>query len=174
MILELQNLMHGLPDVSRIDCLGTVPVATVLVSRACRCGTMTVVALGSMLLITCGAALWVCVLAWSGGVILGCVIFGNAPGMLHWVMRWWVRAFACRTYLEVGLLANMVGDALLTLWIAVHSSWPMLASTLCPSSPTLCFGAGEGFPEIYASRCCARSFRTLRVLALHLMVSMFS
>jgi hypothetical protein len=63
----------------------------------------------------CGAALWVCVLAWIGGAILGCVIFGNVPGVLHQVMHWCVRNFACSTCLDVGLLANMVGGALLAL-----------------------------------------------------------
>jgi len=44
---------------------------------------MSVVASGCMLVITCGAALWVCVLAWIGGAILGRVIFGNMPGVLR-------------------------------------------------------------------------------------------
>jgi hypothetical protein len=69
-ILELQNLMCGLPDVSHVDCLGAVPVATVLVFCACRCRTVSVVA-SSGLMITCGAVLWVYVLAWSGGTIFG-------------------------------------------------------------------------------------------------------
>jgi hypothetical protein len=90
-------------------------VVTILVFRACRCGTVSVVASGGMLLITCGAALRVCVLAWSSGAILGCVIFGNVPGVLRQVVHWCVRAFACRTCLEVALLPNMVGGALLTL-----------------------------------------------------------
>jgi hypothetical protein len=114
-ILELWNLMCGLPDVNLVDRLGAMPVATVLVFHACRCGTVSVIALGGVLMIMCDAALWVCVLAWSGGAILGRVIFGNAPGMLRQVVHWCVRAFACRTRLEVGLLANMVGGALLTL-----------------------------------------------------------
>jgi hypothetical protein len=88
MILELRNLMCRSPDVSHVDCLGAVPVATVLVFHACRCGTVRVVPLGGMSLITCGAVLWVCVLAQSGGAILGCVIFGNAPGVLCQVMHW--------------------------------------------------------------------------------------
>ncbi len=50
----------------------------------------------------------------------------------------------------------------------------MLASTLCSPSSTLCSGTMGGVPEIYASRCCTRSFRTLRVLALCLRVSKFS
>ncbi len=82
MILELRNPMCGLPDVSCVDCLGAVPMSTVLVFCACRCGTVSVVALGGMLLITCGAALWVSLLAQSGGAILGSVIFGNARGVL--------------------------------------------------------------------------------------------
>jgi hypothetical protein len=60
------------------------------------------------------AALWVCVLDQSGGAILGRVIFGNVPGMLRQVVHWCVRAFACRTHLDLGLLADMVGGALLT------------------------------------------------------------
>jgi hypothetical protein len=68
-ILELRNLMCGLPDVSLVDPLGTIPVATVLVFHACRCGTVSVIASGGMSLIACVAALWVCVLAWSGGAI---------------------------------------------------------------------------------------------------------
>ena len=94
--LELRNMMCGLPAVSLVDCLGAMLVVTILVFRACRCGTVSVVASGGMLLITCGTALWICVLAWSGGAILGCVIFGNVPGMLRQVMHWCVRAFACR------------------------------------------------------------------------------
>ncbi len=74
-ILELWNLTCGLPAVSLVDCLGAMPVVAILVFHACRCGTVSVVASGGVLLIKCGAALWVCVLAWSGGVISGCVIF---------------------------------------------------------------------------------------------------
>jgi hypothetical protein len=82
MILELRKQMCGLPDVSCVDCLGAVPVATLLVFRSCYCGTLSVVAAGGLLLITCGAANGVCVLAWSGGAISKRVIFGNVPGML--------------------------------------------------------------------------------------------
>ena len=114
-IPELRNLICGSPAVSLIDCLGAMLVVTVLVSSACRCGTVSVIASGGMLLITCGAALWVCVLAWSGGAILGCVVFGNAPGVLRQFMPWCVHTFVCSTRLEVGLLANMVGGLLLTL-----------------------------------------------------------
>ncbi len=158
MILEVQNRMCGSPDVSCIDHLGAVSVATVLVFRACSCGTASIIAMCSMLLITCGAASWVCMLAWSGGVILGRVTFGNTPGVLCRVVHWWVRAFACRIRLEVGLLAHVAGGAALTLWIAGHFSWSMLASTLYYSSSTLCFGTRRqgGLPEIYASRCGAR------------------
>jgi hypothetical protein len=81
-ILELRNLMFGLPDVSLVDRLGAMPVATILVFCACRCGTVSDLASGGVLLIMCGAVLWVCVLARSGGAILGRVIFGNVPGML--------------------------------------------------------------------------------------------
>ena len=87
MLLELRNLMCGSPDVSRVDCVGAMPVATVLVFSACSCGTVSVIASGGVLLIMCGAALWVCVLARSGGMISGCVIFDNVPGMLHRVVR---------------------------------------------------------------------------------------
>jgi hypothetical protein len=114
-ILELWNLTCGLPAVSLVDHLGAMPVVTALVFRACRCGTVSVVASGGVSLITCGAAFWVCVLAWSGGTISGRVIFGNVPGVLRQVLCWCVHAFACRTRLEVGLLANMVGGAMLTL-----------------------------------------------------------
>ncbi len=76
---------------------------------------MSVIASDGVSLITCGAALWVCVLAWSGGAISGCVVFGNAPGVLRRFMRCCVHAFACSTRLEIGLLANMVGGLLLTL-----------------------------------------------------------
>ncbi len=88
MILELRNLMCGLPDVSCVDHLGAMSVATVLVFDACRCGIVSIVATGGMLLITCGAASGVCMLAQSGGAILGHVIFGNAPGMLCQDMHW--------------------------------------------------------------------------------------
>ncbi len=88
MIHELWNRMCGSPDVSCVDCLGAVSVATIFVYHACSCGTMSVVAGGGISLITCGAASGVCVLAWSGGVILGPVIFGNVPGVLHQVMHW--------------------------------------------------------------------------------------
>ena len=81
-ILELRNLMFGLPDVSLVDRLGAMPVVTMLVFRASRCRYVSVVVSGGVLLITCGAALWVCVLARSGGAISGCVICGNAPGVL--------------------------------------------------------------------------------------------
>jgi hypothetical protein len=107
--------MCGLPDVSLVDCLGTMPMATVLVFHACRCGAVSIVASTGVLLLTRAAALWICVLAWRGGAILGCVIFGNVPDVLHRVVHWCVCAFACWTRLEVGLLANMVGGALLTL-----------------------------------------------------------
>ncbi len=107
--------MCGSPAVSLVECLGFMLVATVLVFRACRCGTVDVVASDCMSVIMCGAALWVCVLAWIGGAILGRDIFGNVPGMLRQVMHWCVHAFACSTHLEVELLANMVGGALLTL-----------------------------------------------------------
>ncbi len=80
--------MCKLSDVSRVDHLGAVSVATVLVLRACCCRTLIVIAMGDMLLIMCGAANGVCVLARSGGAISGCVIFGNAPGMLHQVVHW--------------------------------------------------------------------------------------
>ena len=113
-ILELQNLMCGLPAVSLVERLGFMLVVTV-VFRACRCGTVGIVASGCLSVITCGAALWVCMLAWIGGAISECVIFGNMPGMLHRVVHWCVHAFACITCLEVGLLANMIGGALLTL-----------------------------------------------------------
>jgi hypothetical protein len=68
-----------------------------------------------LLVITYGAVLWVCVLSWIGGAILGRVIFGNVPGVLHRVVRWCVCGLACSTRLDVGLLANMVGGAVLTL-----------------------------------------------------------
>jgi hypothetical protein len=173
-ILELRNLMCGLPAVSLVECLGSMLVVTVLVFRASRCGTMSVVASGCMSVITCGAALWVCVLAWIGGTVLGRVILGNVPGVLHQAVHWCVHDFACSTRLDVGLLSNVVGGALLTLSITIHSSWPMSAYTLCPSSPTLCSCARGGLLEIYASRYCARSLRTLSVLALGQTVSMFS
>ncbi len=51
------------PAVSLVKHLGSVLVVTVLVFHADRCGTMSVVASGCMLVIMCGAALWVCVLA---------------------------------------------------------------------------------------------------------------
>ncbi len=76
---------------------------------------MSVVASSCVLVITCGAALWVCVLAWIGGAISEHVIFGNMPGVLRQVVHWCVCDFACITRLDVGLLANMVGGALLTL-----------------------------------------------------------
>jgi hypothetical protein len=56
---------------SCVDRLGAVSVATILVFRACSCGTMSVVAMGGVLLIMCDAASRVCVLALSGGAILG-------------------------------------------------------------------------------------------------------
>ncbi len=83
MILELWNQMCGSPDVSPVEHLGAVSVATVLVFRACICGAMSVIAVGGMLLIMCGAASGVCVLAWSGGAISERVIFGKAPGVLR-------------------------------------------------------------------------------------------
>jgi hypothetical protein len=82
-ILELWNLMCGLPAVSLVEPLGSMLVVTFLVFRAGRCGTMSVVASGCVSVITCGAALWVRVLAWIGGTILGHVIFGNVPGVLR-------------------------------------------------------------------------------------------
>ncbi len=114
-ILELQNLMCGLPAVSLVERLGNILVATFLVFCAGRCGTMSVVATGCMLMFTCGAALWVCVLAQIGGAMSGCVIFGNVPVVLHQVAHWCVRNFACSNRLDVGLLANMFGGVLLTL-----------------------------------------------------------
>ncbi len=107
--------MCGLPAVSLVDRLGAMLVVTDLVFHACMCGTVSIVASGDVSLITCSAAFWNCVLAWSGGVSLGRVIFGNVPGVLRQVMHWCVRPFACRNCLEVGLLANMVGGALITL-----------------------------------------------------------
>jgi hypothetical protein len=101
--------------------------------------------------------------------------FGNMPGVLCQIVRWCVHAFDCMTHLEEGFFANVVGSTSLTLWIAGRSSWPMPAITLCSSPSTLCCGtAGGGLPEIYESRCHARSLRALRVLALHLTVSKFS
>ncbi len=88
MIIELWKWMCGSPDVSHIDCLGAMSVATVLVFRACCCGTLSLVATGGVLLIMCGAVNKVCVLAWSGGAISGRVIFGNAPGLLCQVVHW--------------------------------------------------------------------------------------
>ncbi len=49
--------MCGLPDVSLIDCLVAMPVATILVFCAYRCETVSAVAYGGVSLITCGAAL---------------------------------------------------------------------------------------------------------------------
>jgi hypothetical protein len=114
-ILELWNLMCGLPAVSLVEHLGSMLVVTVLVFHASRCGTMSIVASGCVSVITCGAVLWVCVLTRIGGAILGRAIFGNVPGVLRQVMRWYLGGFACSTRLDVGLLANMVGGALLTL-----------------------------------------------------------
>ena len=83
MILELRERMCGLPDVSHVDRLGTMSVATILVFCACYCGTLRIVAAGSVSLIKCSAANGVCVLAQSFGAISGRVIFGNVPGMLR-------------------------------------------------------------------------------------------
>jgi hypothetical protein len=88
MVLELRKRMCGLPDMSHVDRLGALSVATFLVFCACNCGTVSIVATGGMLLIMCDAASRVCVLARSGGAISGRVIFGNAPGMLHQVVHW--------------------------------------------------------------------------------------
>ncbi len=82
-ILDLRNLINESPDESHVECLGFMLVITVLVFRDGRCGTMSIVASGGVLVITCGALLWVCVLAWVGGTILGRVIFGNVPGVLR-------------------------------------------------------------------------------------------
>ncbi len=60
---------------TRVDHLGTVSVTTVLVFRACCCGTLCAIAAGGMSLIMCGAVNGVCVLARSGGAISGCVFF---------------------------------------------------------------------------------------------------
>ncbi len=90
-------------------------VDTVMFSMPGGCGTMSVIASGCVSMIMCGAVLWVCVLAWIGGAILGHVIFGNMPGVLCQVVHWCVCNFACSTSLDVGLLADMVGGALLTL-----------------------------------------------------------
>ncbi len=100
-ILELQNLMCGLPAVSVVERLGSMLVVTILDFRAGRCGTMSVIVSGYMLVITCGAALWVSVLAWIGGAILGHVIIGNMPCVLCRAVSWCVRGFACSTRLDV-------------------------------------------------------------------------
>jgi hypothetical protein len=92
--------MCGSPAVSLVERLGFMLVVTVLVFCACRCGTVGVIASSCVLVIMCGAALWVFVLARIGGTILGCVIFGNVPGVLCRVVHWDVRAFACSTRLE--------------------------------------------------------------------------
>jgi hypothetical protein len=107
--------MCGLPAVSLVERLGSMLVVTVLVFCADMCGTMSVVASGCVSVIMCGAVLWVCVLAWIDGAILGCVIFANLPGVLRQVVHWCVHDFACGARFDVGLLANMVGGALLTL-----------------------------------------------------------
>jgi hypothetical protein len=90
-------------------------VVTVLVFRAFSCGTVGAVASGCLSVIRCGAALWVCVLLGLVAQFWDALSFGNLPGVLHQVMCWCVRTFACSTRLEVGLLANMVGVALLAL-----------------------------------------------------------
>jgi hypothetical protein len=126
-----------------------------------------------MSLITCGAASGVCVLAWSGGVILGCVIL-----VTHLV--------GCAE-LCVGECVSLISDSLQVRTVCQHGWWHIACPLNCwkfflvyaNKHPLffifhpLFWCWGGGLPVVYASRCFARSFRTLRDLALHPMVSKF-
>ncbi len=176
-ILELQNWMCGSQAVSLVDPLGAMLVVTILAFHACMCGTVSIVASGGVSLITCGAALWGCVLAWSGGAISGCVIFGNVPGKLRRVMCW-----CARFCLQNLLRGRNVGQHSWSCIAHPLNHWSFFSAYVSKHPlffiPHPLFWCRRGglpkIYEIYASRCCARHFRTLRVLALHSTVSMLS
>ena len=112
----------------------------------------------------------------EGGTVTGCTICGSTMGVFLRVVYWWVLLVpAWRICFDVGLLATIVGGALLTLWMSGIVVWLLRSFTLCSvCSSTLCSGLGGGVPLKKASRCRASILRTRTVLPFHPMVTIFS
>ena len=110
---------------------------------------------------------------WNGvrvGTVTRRTTCGSVLGVFLRVEHWWgVLVPAWRILFDVGLLATIVGGALLTLWMSDIVIWLTRSFTLCSvCSSTLCSGGGS------AMRCRASILRTNMVCPFRSMVTIFS